>query len=78
VFLFVYLPVMEQEEQHLASLFPEFEAYSARVPQLIPKVPATIPSESFSWEIYRRNKEEKALYGFLAVYGFLIVKSIWF
>jgi protein-S-isoprenylcysteine O-methyltransferase Ste14 len=75
VFLFVYLPVMEQEEQHLSTLFPEFEAYAARVPQLFPRIPATIPPGDFQWAVYRRNREEKALYGFLAVYAFLIAKA---
>ncbi len=78
VFLFVYLPVMEQEEQHLANLFPEFQEYAARVPQLLPRVPASMPPQGFSWQVYLINKEQKALYGFLAVYGFLIAKSIWF
>ncbi len=36
VFLLVYLPVVELEEQHLCKLFPEFEAYARRVPRLIP------------------------------------------
>jgi len=78
VFLFVYLPVMEQEEQHLAGLFPDYAAYAARVPQLIPKVPQTFARERFSWQVYRTNKEEKALYGFVTVYAFLIAKSIWY
>lgn len=77
VFLFVYLPVMEQEEQHLAKLFPEFAAYAARVHQLLPTLPARFPQQSFCWQVYRRNKEQKALYGFLAVYAFLIAKAVW-
>jgi protein-S-isoprenylcysteine O-methyltransferase Ste14 len=78
VFLFVYLPVMEQEEQHLAKLFPDFAAYAGRVPQLLPKMPAAMPEESFAWAVYVINKEQKALYGFLAVYAFLVAKAIWF
>lgn len=78
VFLFVYLPVMEQEEQHLANLFPEFAAYAQRVPQLVPRIPATMPPQGFAWAVYVQNKEQKALYGFVAVYLFLIAKSIWF
>jgi protein-S-isoprenylcysteine O-methyltransferase Ste14 len=76
VFVFVYLPVMQQEEQHLATLFPGFAAYAARVHQLIPAVPAQFPAQRFSWAVYLRNKEQKALYGFLAVYAFLIVKAV--
>ena len=77
VFLFVYLPVMEQEEQHLAKLFPDFAAYAARVHQLFPTLPPRFPPRQFSWQVYLRNKEQKALYGFLAVYAFLIAKAAW-
>lgn len=77
VFLFVYLPVMEQEEQHLANLFPDFAAYAARVPQLLPRIPEVMPAQAFSWDVFRSNKEQKALYGFAVVYLFLIAKSIW-
>lgn len=78
VFLFVYLPVMEQEEQHLSHLFPEFAAYAQSVPQLFPRLPKFMPEQRFAWDVYVQNKEQKALYGFLAVYMFLIAKSIWF
>src|SRR5437868_778459 len=36
VFVLVYLPVIELEEQHLRSLFPEFGAYARTVPSLYP------------------------------------------
>jgi protein-S-isoprenylcysteine O-methyltransferase Ste14 len=78
VFLFVYLPVMEQEEQHLAQLFPEFDAYATRVPQLFPRIPELMPAQRFAWAVYVQNKEQKASYGFAAVYAFLIGKAIWF
>lgn len=76
VFIFVYLPVMEQEEQHLAKIFPEFEEYAKRVPQLFPRLPKIYPPQRFSFEVYLRNREYKALYGFLLVYAFLIFKSL--
>lgn len=76
VFVFVYLPVMEQEEQHLAKIFPEFEEYAKRVPQLFPRVPKVDPPQRFSFEVYLRNREYKALYGLLAVYAFLVFKSL--
>ena len=76
VFIFVYLPVMELEEQHLAEIFPEFAEYAKRVPQLLPRIPKVDPPQRFSFEVYLRNREYKALYGFLAVYAFLIFKSL--
>ena len=37
VFLLIYLPVVELEEQHLRSLFPEYDSYARRVPKLLPR-----------------------------------------
>jgi protein-S-isoprenylcysteine O-methyltransferase Ste14 len=76
-FLLVYLPVVELEEQHLAELFPAFRDYAGRVRAFLPTLPGRLPSESFSFALYRRNREQRALYGFAAVYAFLILKSLW-
>lgn len=76
-FLLVYLPVVELEEQHLAELFPEFHVYAKRVRAFLPTLPEHLPPESFSFALYRRNREQRALYGFAAVYAFLILKSAW-
>ena len=37
VFLLVYLPVIELEEQYLRELFADFDQYAARVPMLLPR-----------------------------------------
>ena len=37
VFVLVYLPVIELEEQYLRVLFPDFDEYAARVPMLLPR-----------------------------------------
>jgi hypothetical protein len=76
VFLLVYQPVMEQEEQHLAKLFPEFSDYAAQVPQLLPKRPLQQPQTPFSWAMYRHNREQKALYGLLMVLAFLVARML--
>lgn len=76
VFLFVYQPVMQNEESHLRSLFPEFDGYARRVPQLMPRGRKHPDAGPFSWAVYRLNKEEKALYGFLAVVAFLVLKLV--
>ena len=76
VFVFIYLPVIELEEEHLRKLFPGFEAYAQHVPALWP---ATHPIESddeFSLSLYLRNREYDALLGFLAGAVFLIAKEI--
>lgn len=76
-FLLVYLPVVELEEQHLSELFPSFRQYAGRVRAFLPTVPERLPPESFSFGLYKRNREHRALTGFAAVYAFLILKSFW-
>src|SRR4051812_25639708 len=77
VFLFVYLPVIELEEQHLRNLFPEYTDYAKRVPLLLPSRRATSPGQApFRWSLYRRNEEYNALLGFAAGLAFLIWKAI--
>jgi protein-S-isoprenylcysteine O-methyltransferase Ste14 len=77
VFLLVYLPVVELEEQHLARLFPDFRDYARHVPRLLPRLGATGPcAKPFEWSLYRRNREYEALAGFLAGAGFLLWKVV--
>ena len=74
VFVLVYIPAMELEEQHLRKLFPEYETYAARVPMLVPggrAIASSLPlpdgrgSEGrFRWALYWRNQEYQALAGF--------------
>jgi len=67
LFFLIYLPVMEQEEEYLTRLFPGYGEYASRVPLLVPKPPATPSPVTYQAELWRRNKEWKAWYGFLAV-----------
>ena len=77
VFLFIYLPVVDLEEQHLRGLFPTFEAYAQRVPRLLPRiVPASGPGKPFQWSVYRKNREYEALAGFLAGTAILLWKGL--
>ena len=41
LFFLIYVPVMEQEQEHLGRLFPAYAEYAARVPLLLPRRPAT-------------------------------------
>jgi len=74
VFLLIYLPVVELEEQHLRTLFPEYDAYARRVPKLLPRFSGTTPKR-FRWSIYMKNQEFQALLGFLAGAIVLIYKA---
>jgi len=75
VFLLIYLPVVELEEQHLRSLFPEYQPYAERVPKLWPKRPEARSTGRFESRRYVRNEEYKALAGFLAGLAVLCVKA---
>jgi len=73
VFLLIYLPVVELEEQHLRSLFPEYADYAKRVPRLWPRVGRS-GDKRFQWSVYLRNQEYQALAGFLIGVAALIWK----
>lgn len=75
VFGLIYLPVIQLEEQHLRSLFPEYETYAQRVPALLPR-PQRSSGRGFSPQLYRKNREYEALFGFLAGVALLIWKAI--
>ncbi len=75
VFLLIYLPVVELEEQHLRSLFPEYADYAKRVPRLWPRL-AGHSSKHFRVEVYVRNQEYQALAGFLIGVAVLIWKVL--
>ena len=78
VFLLIYLPVIELEEQHLRKLFPHYEDYANRVPKLI-GIPPGKPRRGarFSIAQYVKNREYEAFFGFLAGFMFLIQKWRW-
>jgi protein-S-isoprenylcysteine O-methyltransferase Ste14 len=75
VFLLVYLPVVELEEQHLHDLFPGFAKYAGRVPRLRPRLGGgTEATKRFRWAVYRRNREYEALAAFVAAVAVLVWK----
>jgi len=76
VFLLVYLPVVELEEQHLRKLFPAYAEYAARVPMLWPRWRRGGGGTGrFEWRLYWRNQEYQALAGFLAGALYLGLKT---
>jgi protein-S-isoprenylcysteine O-methyltransferase Ste14 len=71
-FAVFYYAVMRNEEDDLRARFPdEFPAYARRVPLFFPHFFSTPDAEAspkdnavqFSWELYRRNREYRALIG---------------
>jgi protein-S-isoprenylcysteine O-methyltransferase Ste14 len=76
VFLLIYLPVIQLEQQHLRSLFPEYAAYAAQVPALFPRVtPVPGNPRRFQWKLYMKNQEYQAAAGFLAGALFLLWRA---
>lgn len=75
VFAFVYFPVIQQEEQHLRKLFPDFDAYSRRVPLLLPRGRRIQNSARFRASLYLRNEEYNAALGYLAGLGWLVWRA---
>jgi protein-S-isoprenylcysteine O-methyltransferase Ste14 len=75
VFLLIYLPVVELEEQHLRKLFPEYDGYARRVRKLIPRFPGAASSRVFQAKVYMKNQEYQALLGFLAGAAVLMWKA---
>jgi len=74
-FLFVYLPAIELEEQHLREIFPEYDLYARRIYRFLPIAKWRESNARFSWRLYRKNEEYKALLGFLIAVAWLIGKG---
>jgi protein-S-isoprenylcysteine O-methyltransferase Ste14 len=78
-FVLFYLPVVEEEEAHLRTLFPEYAVYEASVPKFRPRLSAAFSSGlRFSMALYKKNEEYQALAGFLVVMGLLAAKLAFF
>lgn len=82
VFLLVYLPVIQNEEQHLRQIFPQYAEYAERVPALIPRVALRRNqaggknANRFRTGLYLNNQEYQAGLGFLAGMLFLLWKLL--
>lgn len=76
VFAFVYLPVIQLEEQHLRKLFPKFAEYASRVPALWPRFGGACSGNGFRWALYRTNQEYQAAAGFAVGVIFLAWKVL--
>ena len=87
----IYWPTILSEEAYLRGIFPEFDAYAAAVPRLLPRLtPARLsmegnaPAEAeapglrrFSPVRYRHHREYNALMGVGALYAALLLRLFW-
>lgn len=81
MFLAIYIPTILSEETFLRSTFPEFSAYAARVPRLLPRLtPARFGRApgSFDAERYRHHREYNAAMGAAAIYAVLVARMLLF
>ena len=78
VFLFVYLPVIQLEEQHLRAIFAAYGDYARQVPALWPRLkPATAKNPNpFRFALYLKNQEYNAGAGLAAGVLFLLWKLV--
>lgn len=74
VFLLIYLPVIELEEQHLRNIFPSYASYAQRVPRLLPVRKGLSSPVRFSSKLYVRNQEYKAALGYAVALGWMLVR----
>jgi protein-S-isoprenylcysteine O-methyltransferase Ste14 len=79
MFVFIYIPVIRDEEEFLRQRFPEFEEYKRRVPRILPRVTAypdvgDEPVAGFSLQLYLKHREYNALLGAAAMVAGLVVK----
>lgn len=78
VFVFVYLPVIQNESEYLHVLFRDYPAYAAEVPWLFPRLTAHRGRNAnpFRFALYLTNQEYNAGVGFAAGMLFLLWKLV--
>jgi protein-S-isoprenylcysteine O-methyltransferase Ste14 len=85
MFLIIYVPVIQSEEEFLRVRFAEFERYARSVPVLLPNFglrgrfarPHQAGGASFSWELYLKHREYRAALGAFATMLVLSAKMFW-
>jgi protein-S-isoprenylcysteine O-methyltransferase Ste14 len=78
VFVFVYLPVIQNESEYLHVLFRDYPAYAAAVPLLLPRLTPHRQGNlnPFRFSLYLKNQEYNAGAGFAAGMLFLLWKLV--
>jgi protein-S-isoprenylcysteine O-methyltransferase Ste14 len=77
LFLAIYLPTIQGEEEYLRAHFSGFDEYCALVPRLLPRLtraPGSTGDGAFSRERYLHHHEYNALMGAGAIYAALVLK----
>lgn len=76
LFLIIYWPVIVDEEEFLRTQFPDYDAYAARVPRLIPRLGRPLPGGDgrFSFQLYRKHREYNSILGAVCMYLVLVAR----
>jgi protein-S-isoprenylcysteine O-methyltransferase Ste14 len=78
-FLVFYPPVIREERERMKRLFPDkYEEYKKKVPLFFPrlKTPSSADPIKFSWSLYKKNREYRALFGSIIFWAILIGKML--
>lgn len=81
MFFAIYLPVIRDEELFLRQRFPEFEEYARQVPCMLPRFSSSLVNKKqvadrFSFDLYLKHREYRALVGAAALLLALIAKML--
>jgi protein-S-isoprenylcysteine O-methyltransferase Ste14 len=85
LFVIIYVPTILSEEAWLRNAFPGFDAYTQRVPRLIPRlIPGRTTADSqsatpvtggsFSMSLYLQHREYNSALGAIAIYAALLAR----
>ncbi len=80
-FLVFYPVIILEEKSRMHKLFPQqYKTYSQKVPLFFPKIRSSWPKnpQKFSWELFKKNKETRALFGALIYWVILTVLMLFF
>ena len=78
-FLVFYPPVIKEERERMKRLFPEkYDQYKSQVPLFFPKFKPLFAAGAikFSWTLYKKNREYRALVGTIIFWAILIGKML--
>lgn len=80
-FLLFYPPAVKREMEKMKNLFPkEYEEYEKKVPLFFPSLRPHRSSEKrqFSWELFKKNREYRALLGAVLFWMLMAGRFIFF
>jgi protein-S-isoprenylcysteine O-methyltransferase Ste14 len=80
-FVLIYAPTIDREKANIRSRFPDsYPTYEANVPTFVPRLTPWRGDRaggdtSFSWGLYMKHGEWKALLGYLSALGWLAARA---